>query len=178
MFSNIHTTNKAKLVFISLTAFYVIHALIRWLGMTAGGRIATHFGTDGTPNDSMTGTGFAVFHVAMAAFIVGIRWFLAATARWQQGINIPEYHTLSNEQKQTFAGFMASHSWRFGCLMMGMFIAIDGMILWANAQAPANLPLVWGLVLTFMFLLGTGWWIIRLLTEIQSIKKAGTTILQ
>lgn len=169
----INTTSKAKIVFISLTALYVVHALFRWLSM-AQGRIATHFSTDGTPNDSMTGTGFALFHVAMAAFIVGIRWFLAASARWQQGINIPEYHTFTGEQKQVFAGFMALHSWSFGCLLVGMFLMIDGLIIWSNVQTPPNLPLVIGLVLTFVFLGGMGWWIIRLLTEVQSIKKAGT----
>jgi hypothetical protein len=34
------------------------------------------------------------------------------------------------------------------------------------------------LVLTFVFLGGIGWWIIRLLSEVQHIKKAGTITLK
>lgn len=162
---------NAKVVFIVFTAFYVIHALVRWLSVSAG-RIATHFSTDGTPNDSMTGTGFALFHLAMAVFITGIRWFIAASAQWQQGINIPSgYYEFSMPQKQAFISFMEEHSWKFGYLLIGMLIAIDGLIIWANAQAPANLPLVMGLVLTFMFLGGIGWWIVSLLLAIQRIVK-------
>lgn len=162
---------NAKVVFIVLTAFYVIHALVRWLSEFEG-RIATHFSTDGMPNDSMTGTGFALFHLAMALFITGIRWFIAASAQWQQGINMPSgYYEFSMPQKQVFMSFMEDHSWKFGCLLMGMLIAIDGLIIWANAQTPANLPLVMGLMLTFIFLGGIGWWIVSLLLAIQRIVK-------
>jgi hypothetical protein len=169
--SILRTISKTKLAFIILTAFYILHAVVRWLN-TYTGRIATHFSTDGTPNDSMTGIGFALFHIVMAAFLIGIRWFIAASARGQQGVKLPSgYYEWSISEKQAFIGFIEEHSWKFGCLLMGMFIAIDGLIFWANAQTPANLPLVIGLMLTLVFLGGMGWWIIRMLSEVQRIKK-------
>jgi hypothetical protein len=167
----IGAVRNAKVVFIVLTAFYVLHALVRWLSVSVG-RIATHFSTDGTPNDSMTGAGFVLFHLAMAVFFTGIRWFIATSSQWQQGINMPSgYYELSMPQKQVFVSFMEEHSWKFGCLLMGMLIAIDGLIIWANAQVPANLPLVMGLMLTFIFLGGIGWWIVSLLLAIKRIVK-------
>ena len=117
--SIIRAVRNAKVVFIVLTALYVIHALVHWLNVSAE-RIATHFSTDGTPNNSMTGAGFALFHLAMAVFITGIRWFIAASTQWQQGITMPSgYYELSMPQKQVFMSFMEEHSWKFGCLLMG-----------------------------------------------------------
>jgi hypothetical protein len=168
----IQTTSNAKAVYITLAALYVLYGLVYGLSLPER-RIVTHFSFDGMPNHSMTGMGFALFHGVMAVLIAGMRWIIAASARRQQGINIRGYDTFTDNQKQAFAGFMALHSWSFGCLMMGMLMMIDGVIFWTNTQTPTNLPIALGLALMFFLVGGIGWWIIRLLTEVQSIKKAG-----
>ncbi|MCU0424011.1 MAG: hypothetical protein MUF71_00160 [Candidatus Kapabacteria bacterium] len=160
------TLTRAKIVFIALIALYWLQALV-----VAGADtpIATHFGLDGRANDWMSSGGFLMFHCWMTALILAVRWFIAASARWQQGINIPEYRTFSDTQKHLFAGFMDVHSWSFGCLLAGMFLAIDGLILLANTRVPASLPLVFGLLLTMVFLGGMGWWTLRIFTEVKNI---------
>ncbi len=162
---------RTRNTFWALVAVYLLHAIVRFFDMPSG-ILATHFGLDGSANGWMSSNSFLVFHCFMAVFIIGVRWFIAATARWQNGINMPSgYYELSISQKQAFVSTMEHHSWNFGCLIIGLFIAIDGLILLANTNVPPSLPLVLGLVLTMVFLGGMGWWTITLLSAIQRIKK-------
>lgn len=161
---------RTRNIFWALVAVYLLHAIVRFF-TTPSSVLATHFGLDGSANGWMSSGAFGLFHYVVVAFVLGMRWLLVATARRQKGINIPEYHRLSDAGKQTFAGFMENHSWIFGSLMIGFFMLLDIVIVLANTQSFARTSMVIGLIFTVFFLGTVGWWTIALLSAIQRIKK-------
>lgn len=161
---------RTRNIYFALVAVYLLHGIVRFF-TTPSSVLATHFGLDGSANGWMSSGAFLLFHLFMVAFTFGLRWFLAATARWQKGINIPEYHLLSETGKQAFVNFMEHHSWAFGSLMIGFFILFDIVIVLANTQSFARTSMVIGLIVTLFFLGSVAWWTIALLMAIQRIKK-------
>lgn len=161
---------RTRNIFFALAAVYLLHGIVRFFTMPSN-VLATHFGLDGNANGWMSSGAFLLFHLFMVTFIFGLRWFLSATARWQKGINIPEYHLLSEAGKQAFVHFMENHSWVFGSLMIVFFTLLDIVIVLANTQSFARTSMVIGLIVTVFFLGSVAWWTIALLMAIQRIKK-------
>ncbi|HEY3900439.1 MAG TPA: DUF1648 domain-containing protein [Chthoniobacter sp.] len=107
-------------------------------------RVATHFGALGEPNGWETHAAYVrftlIFGAAIPLFIFGV----FSLARVGDGalMNIPrkDYWLAPERRSETFA-FVQRQGFRMGFLVIAFFALIHHLVLMANAQTPANLPL-------------------------------------
>ena len=133
--------------------------------------IATHFGPSGDANGFMPRSSYLALQLAMTvglpvALVVLISLAASGAAPL---LSIPNRaHWFALERRQASAAFMRGHALRLGCALVLFFGGLHGLLLLANQQHPARLPLPALLVLTAVFLLAVIAWVITLMRRFRS----------
>ncbi|MBN2590463.1 MAG: DUF1648 domain-containing protein [Sedimentisphaerales bacterium] len=129
-------------------------------------RVATHFGSDGTPNDWMSKDMHFLLMVGMG---LGIPWLLVCIglvcrfipARF---VNIPNRdYWFSPERKQKSCLYFSRYMIWMSCLTIAFFAGVQYTIVKANQNSPVKIPneLFWPLLIGF--LIATTIWSIALI---------------
>lgn len=154
-----------------LALVWVLFATYVW--QTAGRlpeRVATHFGVNGVPNGWETHTGYIqftlLFGTLVPAFVLGTFVLIRLGGGWGLNIRNKEYWLAPERRQETF-DFVQRHGVRFAGLLILFFGGVHYMILAANAQSPANLPLSLVGEVTGVFLAATAIWVIILTTHFR-----------
>jgi serine/threonine-protein kinase len=133
------------LPFVLLALLWVAFAIYVWLSSAnLPERVATHFGPHGEPNGWQTHSGYLrftlIFGAAIPLFIFGVFSLMRVGDGALMNIPRKAYWLAPERRRETFA-FVQSHGFRFASLLIAFFALVHHLILTANAQTPANLPL-------------------------------------
>ena len=129
-------------------------------------KIATHFGTNGTPNGWMNRDNYFLFMVGMG---LGLSWLLACIgllcrfipARF---VNIPNRdYWFSPERKQESCLYFSRYMIWMCCLTISFFAGMHYTVVKANQSSPVKMPneIFWPLLIGYLIV--TGIWSIAVI---------------
>lgn len=138
-------------------------------------KVATHFDTNGQPNDWMSRSThlilMSVFGLSFPLFVI----LVCRTARFLPGsaINIPNRaYWLSEERRQESTEYLFRHSIWLGCLGMAFITALHWVVVASNRRQPVELPGAWIMCTAGVFLAGTALWVVCLYRRFRTPDKA------
>src|SRR5512133_625506 len=111
---------------VALVLYLGFLALVIWTAPMLPDKVASHFGTGGTPNGWMTKRGFLTFSVifglAMPLAVVGIFSLITVLPHWMVNLPHKEYWLGPEQRHQTRRYLIRQGLW-LACLMLVMFAA-------------------------------------------------------
>lgn len=149
-----------------LGALYTAFVLsLIWSASILPLRVATHFNLAGQPDGWLSRSEHLAcmfaFGSGFPAFLIGICWsirFLPAGL-----INIPHREFwLAPARRAESNAFVFRHSIVLANLALGFVIGLHWIVVWSNQRQPAQLPLLWGCLVSGLFLVAVGGWILIL----------------
>jgi hypothetical protein len=89
-----------------------------------------------------------------------------------------DFDGLSLQGKESYAAFMQTHSWWFGCILICCFFAMDWVLYSTNHVAAQGgtepeLGTMWGILVVVFLLTSLLWWILSLIFAVQKLRQQG-----
>jgi serine/threonine-protein kinase len=152
--------NRPKYAFGVLVVLYgLLVALVIVTNPWLPERVATHFGSSGTPDGWMSRPACAAFTLETAALTAWICAGSTYLARFfsDSAINIPNraYWLAPERRRETHDKLFSLGLW-IACLTTALFLALHVLVVRANRADPVRLPAWEGLGLLLAFLTGIG----------------------
>jgi ABC-type Fe3+ transport system permease subunit len=132
-------------------------------------RVATHFNGQGRPDGWMSRTSHMVFTTvfgfAFPLLPVGLFYVIRFAP---EGLNVPhrDYWLAPERRRETF-DYLFRHSLWFACIVLGLIIGVQFLVVQANAEPRAQLSTPMILSLLGFFLAGVVAWVASLISHFR-----------